>query len=826
MKLFHSAAFVVSMALMLPFGSSVVATTLVAPPPPPNLANPHPPLSIAEGRTLNLRESGSRIVVETIEDALRSGGLALLGEGFQLDSSLSWVFGETIQGEVDAVVPLWSRGRHVVFAQPGAVFWTGIEEEERIDGNLGVVYRTMSDNGVVSGISLFYDHDFQIGHSRLGIGVDAQSGSFYGAFNYYHPLSDTQDGREGYVEDALQGMDINLAIESNVTRFGSNVGYWKFQGDEDVKDDWKFSYGVDAGFRIIPGIFLEGSLQSHDKDVSLGQRAKVGLAFKFSLPDFKGKSYGDGSGPSDLYKIVERESRILYEEREAVAKANLVVSGTGNTRNVAVQLEETFAEEVVLNLIGTGTATYNDDWTISVGGDNCPVVDGTDCSVTVMAGDTSPSDEVVITFQDPARGEPAEDIILSVEIASTGVELAPGNPVVVQIPEGEPLPTVSLSVDKASIAEGETATITVTLSETLGRQSEFILTGSTDGAIYGILHDYTFNHSGGDCGRGCSVTIPANQASSEVTVNVNTDSMNETTAETFTASLTVHQSSQDIVALGSPSILNFTIPEEDPLPTVSWMADATSITEGNTATITFTLSEALTGNVTFNLSSFSFGRAATYGTSADWNLSVGGTDCNMATFGSPCQVTIDEGDTTAEVIVKANTDMDVEMTENITITVEIDSMSRSIVALGNSGTLQFTIEDPPPTISVSGGHGSDPTKITDEIDEGRSGSAELTITISPAPTSQISIPLTVTGSHAAYGDSFAVTGGTLTGTPSAGNLMLLVAANTSTVTLTITAAQDGADGANDITVSLGTPLPGDYIAGTASTWEIRIHDDD
>ena len=816
MNLFRSAIFVMCAVLMFSIGPSSSATTNYS----------HPAFSVADDRVLNLREAGSKIVMETIEDALRAGGIALFDERFQIDSSLSWVLGETIEGEVDAVVPLWSRGRHVIFAQPGAVFWTGLEEEERIDGNLGVVYRTMSDNGVVSGISLFYDHDFQIGHSRLGIGVDAQSGSFYGAFNYYHPLSDTQDGRDGYVEDALQGMDINLAIESNVTRFGSNVGYWKFQGDEDVKDDWNFSYGVDAGFRIIPGVFLEGSLQHHDKDVSLGQRAKVGLALRFSLPGFEGKSYGDGGSPSDLYKIVERESRILYEEREAVAKANLVVSGTGNTRNVAVQLEETFAEEVVLNLIGTGTATYNDDWTISVGGDDCPVVDGTDCSVTVMAGETSPSDEVVITFQEPARGEPAEDIILSVEIASTGVELAPGNPVVVQIPEGEPLPTVSLSTDKTSIAEGETATITVTLSEALGRQATFTLTGSDDDATYSSLADYHFIESGGNCSRACSVIIPANQTSFVITVNVNTDSMNETTAETFTASLTVHQSSQDIVQLGSPSTLDFTIPAEAALPTVSWRADATSITEGNTATITFTLSEALRGNATFNLNSFSLGRAATYGTSADWNLSVGGTDCPTATLGSPCKVTIMQGDTTAEVIVEVNTDMNVEQPENIAITVEIDSMSRSIVALGSSGTLQFTIEDPPPTISFSGGHGSDPTKITDAIDEGRSGSATLTITLSQAPASQISIPLTVTGSHAAYGDSFAVTGGTLTGTPSAGNLMLLVAANTSTVTLTITAAQDGADGANDITVSLGTPLPGDYIAGTASTWEIRIHDDD
>ncbi|MCY4049071.1 MAG: hypothetical protein OXF24_05750, partial [Hyphomicrobiales bacterium] len=72
-----------------------------------------------------MRAASSQLVVETIEDALRRGGLALFDEGFQLDSSLNWVFGETIEGEVDVVLPLWNGGRHVIFAQPGVVFWTG-----------------------------------------------------------------------------------------------------------------------------------------------------------------------------------------------------------------------------------------------------------------------------------------------------------------------------------------------------------------------------------------------------------------------------------------------------------------------------------------------------------------------------------------------------------------------------------------------------------------------------------------------------------------------------------------------------------------------------
>ena len=182
-----------------------------------------------------------------------------------------------------------------------------------------------------------------------------------------------------------------------------------------------------------------------------------------------------------------------------------------------------------------------------------------------MAGETSPGDEVVITFEAPARAEPAEYINLSVEIASTGVELVPGNPVVVQIPAGAPLPTVSLSTDKTSIAEGDTATITVTLSEELERQVAFTLTSTGDSARYGTFTGddyYIVRNDGVNCARVCSIAIAANTTSVDLTVRVVADSMNETTAETFTSSLTVNSTSTDIVALGSPSVLNFTIPAE------------------------------------------------------------------------------------------------------------------------------------------------------------------------------------------------------------------------------------------------------------------------
>ena len=53
-----------------------------------------------------LRSTSSRMLVDTIEDAVRSEGVALFDQNFRLDSSIGWTWGENVTGEIDAVVPV------------------------------------------------------------------------------------------------------------------------------------------------------------------------------------------------------------------------------------------------------------------------------------------------------------------------------------------------------------------------------------------------------------------------------------------------------------------------------------------------------------------------------------------------------------------------------------------------------------------------------------------------------------------------------------------------------------------------------------------------
>ena len=275
----------------------------------------------------SLRNNSSRMLAETIEDGIRHGGVALLGERFRLDSSVSWVWGESVRGEINAVIPVWDKERSdgtgsALFMQHGATLWNGLESDERIDANFGLVYRSNLNADTVAGGSFFYDHDFKRGHKRLGAGVDVQSGIMHFAVNYYHPTSNWRKGRENHEEQALQGADFSLGFLLDRVRLNSTLGVWRYEDSiEQGKDDWRPSFDVEGGFQVLPGVFLKGGYEYHKGRNSPGSRWHAGLAFRFSLPGFEGakiKSESTVAPRPSLWQTVRREKRILYEERVKV----------------------------------------------------------------------------------------------------------------------------------------------------------------------------------------------------------------------------------------------------------------------------------------------------------------------------------------------------------------------------------------------------------------------------------------------------------------------------------------------------------------------------
>ena len=512
----------------------------------------------------------------------------MFDEGFQLDSSLNWVFGENIEGEIDAVVPLWSGGGHAVFVQPGFVFWTGLADEERIDGNLGIAYRTGLTKDVIGGASIFYDRDFKQGHSRISFGADVQSEFLHGAANYYQPISNEEDGREGFVEEALRGMDFRLTVQRDIMRVSGNLGYWRFEGDDAVEADWKISYGLDAGVRVFPGVFIEGGWERHDEDVSLDSRWNAGLAFRFSLPDFEGASYGDGSMSSNLYRVVEREKRILYEERVKGPSVSIALGEgeSGNLRedndnpaSIQIRLSEALEEDVVLSLVGSGTADYGSsaDWSVSVDGTDCDDITGANCPITIAAGQTTATAEISVR-DDGLGGEPEETIVLSIGIVSAGdPNLRLGNSSVDLTIAEDRLATVALNYSGGpTVKDFESALMTINLSEALIDDATVNIVGSGS-AIYGSAGDWNLFYRvvpadetpdlstnlislgiaacASVNGNSCQATIPAGAT----TVIVQVDPVTSGIGKDITVSVAIPSESSSLAALGDPSSVSLSI---------------------------------------------------------------------------------------------------------------------------------------------------------------------------------------------------------------------------------------------------------------------------
>ena len=322
--------------------------------------------------TRALRAAASRMLVDTIEDSLRLGGSNLFDQEFRLDSNLTWGIDGDFRGELDTILPIGGvrnndgTGR-ALFFQQGITFWEGRNGELRSDSNIGVVYRGHVSRDWILGGSFFFDYSFQREHSRLSVGVDAQHKNFHGGLNYYFiPPGDKEwrRGRTGYEERALEGLDLRWSFAWERMRVGGALGAWIFDGELDGKDSgWRRSASISAEYKFYPGVFFKTGYEYHDGR-SVDENWSLGLAFRYSLPEMEGiGGNGNGGRVPDLWRIVDREKRILYEERLARARVSAMLAATpgrvaeGGNVTVQVVLSEVLEEDVFFSVAAASSST-------------------------------------------------------------------------------------------------------------------------------------------------------------------------------------------------------------------------------------------------------------------------------------------------------------------------------------------------------------------------------------------------------------------------------------------------------------------------------------
>ncbi|MCG8621431.1 MAG: hypothetical protein MJE68_05440, partial [Proteobacteria bacterium] len=273
----------------------------------------------------------------------------------------------------------------------------------------------------------------------------------------------------------------------------------------------------------------------------------------------------------------------------------------GESATFTISLNETTTEDVEVEYLLGGTASRGADYTTT-----SPRVG----SVTIAGGAQSATITITTIADETTEGRSEAVTIILTDVVGTNAVLSAtpaDRTATITIADTSitpaPLPSVSVSANPASINEGDSATFTITLSDTTSQAVEvdYILGGSAT-----RVNDYTTPASAIG-----SVTIAGGSQSATITITTIADETTEGSDETVTIILAdvgdnAELSSNTADLAASVTILD-TSTTPIALPTLSLAAPAT-IDEDETFNFTVILSEtrvedvtveyALTGNAT------------------------------------------------------------------------------------------------------------------------------------------------------------------------------------------------------------------------------------
>ena len=191
--------------------------------------------------------------------------------------------------------------------------------------NIGLGARKLlNDNKILIGSNLFYDHQFDEGHKRTGVGVEAISSVFDIRGNYYNAISGSKTTSEGS-ERALDGWDTQLDyhlpgerdvnIFANLFRFENSATGSKYEEKGN-----KIGANASLGNFIIEGGYLD---DNQNNDAFFGS-----IKFVVNLGDQgenKTRNYLEYTDVSNkLYQPVKRENKIRVVK---ISKSGVKVGG-------------------------------------------------------------------------------------------------------------------------------------------------------------------------------------------------------------------------------------------------------------------------------------------------------------------------------------------------------------------------------------------------------------------------------------------------------------------------------------------------------------------
>ena len=443
-----------------------------------------------------------------------------------------------------------------------------------------------------------------------------------------------------------------------------------------------------------------------------------------------------------------------------LAVDNATIVENGGVATFTATLSNTSTQAVTVNLTYSGTATLSGTDANAAAGTNASDA----ATIVIPAGSTTGT--VTVTAVDDAIVEGGETVVVDIASVTNGTE-ATAQQATTTITDDEALPTVSLSVSRATIVEnGGTSNLTATLSNT-SAVDVVVTIGYTGTAANGT--DYTGT---------TTITIPAGNLSASITLTGTDDAITEGN-ETIIADITdVTNATED-----GTQQETVTVTDDEALPTVSLSVSQATIAEnGGTSNLTATLSNASSQDV-------------------DVTITYTGTATNGTDYTGTTTITIPAGSLSASITLTGTDDAITEGNE--TIIADITAVTNATENGTQQETVTITDDEGTPTVTLSASQAT--------IAE-NGGTSNLTATLSNTSAVDVVVTIGYTGT-AANGTDYT---GTTTITIPAGNL---------SASITLTGTDDAITEGNETIIADITDVTNATEDGTQQE-TVTVTDDD
>ena len=190
--------------------------------------------------------------------------------------------------------------------------------------NVGLGYRRLvSDNTLMLGMNVFYDHEFNYDHGRYSVGLEARTTVGEVNANYYQATTKWKTGRRGLQERALDGWDIEAGLPLPYMNWAT-LFFKRYQWDGigSSRDAKGYDAQLRAYLPMLPGLEIQAgrTFKDDEKDSNYITVSFNVTEFFSSEPKQQTQWFSDTA-----YKLESMEDR-RYEK---VRRENIIVKQIG-----------------------------------------------------------------------------------------------------------------------------------------------------------------------------------------------------------------------------------------------------------------------------------------------------------------------------------------------------------------------------------------------------------------------------------------------------------------------------------------------------------------